>query len=76
MITRTVFETADGQRFNSKAKAKVHEVDLETLDQLECLFDVSVKTGRPKAILRHMLVHPTETANILRRYQRRQPKSA
>jgi dihydropteroate synthase len=75
MKTLQVYETSDGKRFEDKTAAKRHETELEALELLRSILDTSIKTGRPESILRHVLLEAADVMEVLRTYQRKQPKT-
>jgi len=71
-----MFKTADGKTFDDRNKARQHEVDLEANEKLWNLLKVSFNTGRPEAVMRHILMENAEMSAILATYRKKSPKDA
>jgi len=69
-----VYETDDGKTFGNRTLARQHEVTVEALNKLVELLASSVRTGRPDAILRQLLVEAPEVSTILMSYRKKFPK--
>lgn len=68
------YETEDGKMFDTREAARGHEVDLETLNNLQKLLHTSIQTGRIDSVLRHLLVESSAIAAILSTHRKKLPK--
>jgi hypothetical protein len=73
------FQTADGKEFLDELAAKKHEVEIDSLNQLRNLLNLSinsnqVRPGNIDNVLKQILVETPNLINILRSYQRKQPR--
>lgn len=65
---------AFGKQFDSKTQARQHEVTEEAVESLRKLFNASLRTGRPEAVLREMLEESSEVSKILQSFRKKYPK--
>ena len=71
----TRFVTADGSEFDSQDKAKMHELELATLEELKSICQSGYKTGDVQRMLRHILLENVAIRQVLTSYNKRIPKS-
>ena len=69
------FQCTDGKLFDREHDAKVHENKVTAIKELTELLEASIKTGRPDAVVRHIVEEATAIRDILLRYSKRTPRT-
>ena len=71
-----VFKTDDGQTFATRADARRHEIEVESLANLFAILKTSINTGRPESVIRHLLLENSAVSAVLAMYRKKQPIEA
>ena len=75
MLQVVKFETRDGKIFDCKAEAQGHEAVLDSLTKFAELLKTSIQTGRPEAIIRHLISEHAAVISILKCHAKKLPRS-
>jgi len=75
----SVFQTADGKQFASKAEAQRHEAELETLAGLRTLLQNAINSeltrrGNIDNVLRNIIMEAGAIRNLLQTHSKKMPK--
>lgn len=76
VITTTKFVSNDGREFQTRNECLDHEKHEKTVSKLHELLLSAVRTGRPEAVILHLLESHVEVRALLSEYARRRPKIA
>jgi len=68
------YQTSDGNFFDEKELAVIHENELHTLAELGRILVASIRTGRVDSVLREILMESQMVQAILKGYTKRMPK--
>lgn len=68
------FQTEDGTLFDNEADAKLYELKMSTLKKLGHVLLSSMRTGRPDAVIRHILEEHGAVGKLLTEYRKRLPR--
>lgn len=69
----TLFQTEDGKQFTDEHVARQHENVEKTVKLLAELLKISMRTGRPEAVIREMIEDSSGVSEVLASYRRRLP---
>lgn len=70
-----VYETEDGQQFNDRKEATIHELKMGAEKKLLDLLKISVRTGRPESVVKEMVEEATAVREILLQMIVKMPKN-
>lgn len=69
-----LYRTDDNHTFSTREEATAHEVKTEALCALKNILAVSMKSGRPEAMLQELLLENQAVSDVLTRFRKRTPK--
>ena len=70
------FKTSDGQLFDNQTAARQHEAGLDAMTKLRETLNGTLQTGRPDAVLKHLLAEADAVCKVLQSYRKKTAKAA